>query len=637
MIDSVKRYSSLLFIQAILLLSGRGMAWGEEGRPVLLAPADLARYQPARPTFRWERVDSGLTTIVQIARDDSFLQIALIDTVPPDTPGADTLLVPPRVLRNDSTYFWRVGVCAGGDTCLFSLPRSFTVAPAPEIVPGSLLFGYVRRGDTSEAAVSVRNPLPFPITVDSIRSRTGLFHALTPLPAVVDSLDTLLLGFSPAGFLLTVDSLSVCTTLGEHPLRVTGDSPPPLCVASADSVGFGDVAIGDTATSTLQVRNGGVINALRIGRIAARTRSFRIRPRGPLTVSPEGSAGILIEFVPEAHRGTPAGSYDDTLTIDSDGGRSLVRLRGESPPPRLVAVPEQIDFGEVAIRDSVIRPLRLVNVSVNRLRIDSVRTHRQPFFAWPVRGVLRIQDTLEVPLRFSPTHYGRSRDTLQVFSNAPGSPHRVALRGASPPPLLVTDQRTMIFGAIPAGESGRLILGISNSSLSPLEIDSVTTATRLFRVEKYPVFTHLHRGDTLRLQVTFQPDSAGSFHDTLMIAANAPGSPFRVRLSGVGSAVAGTEENGGFTLFQNFPNPFREVTTFRFSLPERCSVHLVIFNSLGQIIAAPVDGERDAGYHNVVWRGGDAASGMYFYKLIAVAAENPDRQYGASKRLMILR
>jgi hypothetical protein len=99
---------------------------------------------------------------------------------------------------------------------------------------------------------------------------------------------------------------------------------------------------------------------------------------------------------------------------------------------------------------------------------------------------------------------------------------------------------------------------------------------------------------------------------------------------------AGDAGAESFALMQNFPNPFRGITTFRYSLPERCAVKLVVYSSLGQIVGVVVDEEQGQGYQNVPWRT-ETASGMYFYKLIAIPLSAPDKQYVSTKRLMILR
>jgi hypothetical protein len=77
-----------------------------------------------------------------------------------------------------------------------------------------------------------------------------------------------------------------------------------------------------------------------------------------------------------------------------------------------------------------------------------------------------------------------------------------------------------------------------------------------------------------------------------------------------------------YELQQNFPNPFNPSTTIRYALPERSHVRLSVFNMLGQQVAELVNGELEAGNHEVVFsaKGGDGSglpTGVYFYKLLA--------------------
>lgn len=72
-----------------------------------------------------------------------------------------------------------------------------------------------------------------------------------------------------------------------------------------------------------------------------------------------------------------------------------------------------------------------------------------------------------------------------------------------------------------------------------------------------------------------------------------------------------------FALEQNYPNPFNPSTTFRFSLPAKANVTLVVFNQLGEKVAEVMSNELEAGAHHINWSAEKLSSGIYFYELRA--------------------
>jgi hypothetical protein len=121
-------------------------------------------------------------------------------------------------------------------------------------------------------------------------------------------------------------------------------------------------------------------------------------------------------------------------------------------------------------------------------------------------------------------------------------------------------------------------------------------------------------------------DGFGVYHwvpsgDTLEVT-------FKTTLTNVNELPAGIPSE--YFLGQNYPNPFNPTTTIRYALPERSHVIFTVYNTLGQEIVRLVDGEVDAGMHQVVVDAFFLPSGVYIYRLQA-------GNYVESKKLMILR
>jgi flagellar hook assembly protein FlgD len=65
-------------------------------------------------------------------------------------------------------------------------------------------------------------------------------------------------------------------------------------------------------------------------------------------------------------------------------------------------------------------------------------------------------------------------------------------------------------------------------------------------------------------------------------------------------------------------------------------VKLEIFNAIGQRVATLVDGERSAGNYEAEWKSA-VTSGIYFYRLEAVASNDPNKRFLETKKMLLLR
>jgi hypothetical protein len=70
-----------------------------------------------------------------------------------------------------------------------------------------------------------------------------------------------------------------------------------------------------------------------------------------------------------------------------------------------------------------------------------------------------------------------------------------------------------------------------------------------------------------------------------------------------------------FSLSQNYPNPFNAQTTIAYSLPTADHVALDVYDIMGRKVVNLLDGEQEAGEHNIVWNASELPSGIYFARL----------------------
>ena len=72
-----------------------------------------------------------------------------------------------------------------------------------------------------------------------------------------------------------------------------------------------------------------------------------------------------------------------------------------------------------------------------------------------------------------------------------------------------------------------------------------------------------------------------------------------------------------FRLMQNYPNPFNPSTTIQYSIKEKSTVELVLYDILGRVVEVLIKEEQDAGYYKVDFNAERLTSGIYLYRLQA--------------------
>ena len=85
-----------------------------------------------------------------------------------------------------------------------------------------------------------------------------------------------------------------------------------------------------------------------------------------------------------------------------------------------------------------------------------------------------------------------------------------------------------------------------------------------------------------------------------------------------------------YVLLQNYPNPFNPSTRIAYGLAANVHVKLTVMNMLGEEVATLVQGEQEAGYHEVRFDASGLSSGVYLYRMQAGS-------YVETRKLLLVR
>lgn len=114
-----------------------------------------------------------------------------------------------------------------------------------------------------------------------------------------------------------------------------------------------------------------------------------------------------------------------------------------------------------------------------------------------------------------------------------------------------------------------------------------------------------------------------------------PSAPVLLEFMGVIEVGAGIPTS--YALHQNYPNPFNPSTTLAFDLPKESFVTLKVYNTLGEEVAVLVNTTLVAGTYHMTYDASRLLSGVYFYRVLAVNPQTGAKEFGQTKKLMILK
>ncbi|HLT23673.1 MAG TPA: YCF48-related protein, partial [Ignavibacteria bacterium] len=107
-----------------------------------------------------------------------------------------------------------------------------------------------------------------------------------------------------------------------------------------------------------------------------------------------------------------------------------------------------------------------------------------------------------------------------------------------------------------------------------------------------------------------------AYNDSIVWAVGNVGKILHTTNGGTSSILqTGNEIPSDFTLEQNYPNPFNNSTRIRFSIKERSSIKLEVYDLLGRRIEFTEYGNREPGSYIINYNASKLSSGVYFYRL----------------------
>jgi len=314
---------------------------------------------------------------------------------------------------------------------------------------------------------------------------------------------------------------------------------------SESALAFGAVPLQTKSTKTLTLTSSGTAT-LTISSLSLAGTGFDVSGAAfPTTLETGQSVALQVTFNP-----TVAGVASGALTISStasDGGTATVSLSGSGTSlstSQLTASASSLDFGNVTLNTASTQTLTLTSSGTAPVTINSAAIAGSGFAisgaTFPVTLNPGKSATLQV--KFDPVVVGAATGTITISSNsALGATSVIALSGtgvASGSPQLTLSSSSLAFGSVALNTTSAKTLTLTSAGTAALTVNSVSLVGARFSVSGAVFPTVLNPGQTLSIQVSFNPTVIGAASGTLAISSNSTtGSTILVALSGSGTTA----------------------------------------------------------------------------------------------------
>ncbi len=319
-------------------------------------------------------------------------------------------------------------------------------------------------------------------------------------------------------------------------------TPTPVASVPA-SLAFGSLAVGDTVTKNLTVKNSGHA-PLVISRATPSDPEYALSGTGtcgaiPVTVAPTVSCTLGVAFTPNA-----VGAHGATLTLSDNGGTGSqnVSLSGTGIVD-LTTSTSSLVFASVKFGVKSMKSFSVTNHQTQPVTLSKgfSGTNAADFSitAGTCATTLAANTACSIVVTFKPGALGTESATLSVSDSPdPLSPYRVALSTGATIPAIVSPA-TIAYGTLTSKQSSKTEnVTVTNLSGFPLPVSASFSGTNAgdFAVTGGTCGGSASPDSSCTIAVTFTPTGGGSAEGAIMAVSvgSDPSSPYSISLTGTG-------------------------------------------------------------------------------------------------------
>jgi Abnormal spindle-like microcephaly-assoc'd, ASPM-SPD-2-Hydin/Protein of unknown function (DUF1573) len=420
-----------------IALSATGVQSGLSVSPASFNFGSIVDGQTKSQTFTVTNTGASTLTIAQISLAGSGYSVSGLAT-------------PANVAAGQSTSFSATFAPASAGTLNGSISLVSNAPNSPATVslsgigvaatvsmsasPASVSFGSINAGSSNSQSVTLTNVGNSSVTISQISmnakdvTTSGI---ATPVTLGVGQKAAMTLTFKPTSSETVSGNVTIVNSQGSSTvIPISASGVQPAISVTPSSVSFGSISIGSSNTQTMKVTNSGT-GVLTISQISVAGSGFSSSGASlPISLNAGQSSNFNLQFAPTS-AGAASGSA--SLVSNAPGSPAVISLSGTGTAvsQTLSFSTSSVSFGNVNDGSSASQSVTVTNVGNSNVTISQISSSGTGFAlsgaGTPV--TLSSTQTFTFGVLFNPVSAGSVTGSVNVTSNASGSPKTIALSG----------------------------------------------------------------------------------------------------------------------------------------------------------------------------------------------------------------
>jgi len=225
----------------------------------------------------------------------------------------------------------------------------------------------------------------------------------------------------------------------------------------------------------------------------------------------------------------------------SVGCGSSAPIKSVSNPGTLVVSATSLSFGSVEVGQNSSATVSLSNPGQNPIEISKIQISGDSFSLTATAPItINGGYAYSLEVQFAPTAAGGASGSITLTTN--GTPATVSItlsgKGIEEPigPALTLQSTSLAFGEVLLDTPATQTVEATSSGTSPLTISAVTKTGKAFAVTGATFPVTLNPGQSVALDVTFDPTAVGAATGSVSLTSNATPAQATIALKGTGEA-----------------------------------------------------------------------------------------------------